>query len=255
MELETRQEQGVLTITLNRPDVLNSLNDALRAQLGEALREAEEPSVRAVVVTGAGRAFCVGQDLGELRGRKGEIGALLRDQYHALVLSIRALEKPVVAAVNGPAAGAGLSLACACDIRVASADASFVPAFVSIGLVPDSGGSFFIHDLLGFARAFELMGTGRTLSASEALEWGLVSEVVDADAFPARVSELAAELAAGPTRAIGLTKQLFHRAATSTLEEQLEHEAALQDVSARTDDFAEGLGAFLEKRKPTFTGK
>ena len=255
MEVETHREQAVLTITLNRPDVLNSLNSALREQLGAALSKAEEASVRAVVITGAGRAFCVGQDLAELREREDGIGALLRDEYHGLVLAIRALEKPVIAAVNGPAAGAGLSLACACDIRVASSGAKFVPAFVNAGLVPDSGGSLFIHGLLGYGRAFEWMSTGRVLAASEALDWGLVSEVVEGDDLSARVCELAAQLAAGPTRAIGLTKRLFDCAATSTLDEQLELEAELQELVAQTDDYAEGIGAFLEKRKPEFVGK
>ncbi|MGI9658872.1 MAG: enoyl-CoA hydratase-related protein [Gaiellaceae bacterium] len=255
MEVDIHREQAVLTITLNRPDVLNSLNQALREQLGAALGEAEEPSVRAVVITGAGRAFCVGQDLAELRKREDGIGGLLRDEYHGLVLAIRALEKPVIAAVNGPAAGAGLSLACACDIRVASNSAKFVPAFVNAGLVPDSGGSLFIHGLLGYGRAFEWMSTGRVLAASEALDWGLVTEVVEADELSSRASELAAQLAAGPTRAIGLTKRLFERAANSTLEDQLELEAELQELVAETDDFAEGIGAFLEKRKPEFAGK
>ena len=255
MEVETQSDEAVLTITLNRPDVLNSLNNALRRQLGAALRDAEEPAVRAVVITGAGRAFCVGQDLAELREREDGIGALLCDEYHGLVVALRSLEKPVIAAVNGPAAGAGLSLACACDIRIAADGAKFVPAFVNAGLVPDSGGSLFIHGLLGYGRAFEWMSTGRVLSASEALEWGLVSEVVAADDLGPRVSELAGRLAAGPTRAIGLTKRLLDRAATATLEEQLELEAELQEMVADTDDYAEGIGAFLEKRKAVFVGK
>ena len=248
-------EQAVLTITLNRPDVLNALDNALRKRLAEALEQAGDSAVRAVVITGAGRAFCVGQDLAELQEREGDIGELLRSQYHPIVRAIRALEKPVIAAVNGPAAGAGLALACACDIRIAAADATFVPAFIKAGLVPDSGGSLFIERLLGFARAFEWMGTGRTLGADEALDWGLVSEVVDAEALPARAAELAAQLAAGPTRALGLTKRLFDEAAMSTLEEQLEREAAFQNLVAETDDYAEGVAAFLEKRKPDFTGR
>ena len=172
-----------------------------------------------------------------------------------IVQAIRGLEKPVIAAVNGPAAGAGLSLACACDVRIAASGAKFVPAFVNAGLVPDSGGSFFIYDMLGFARAFEWMSSGRVLSASEAFEWGLVSEVIEPDDFSARMDALAAEYAAGPTPAIGLTKRLFHQAATSTLEEQLELEAALQTIVAQTDDFTEGVTAFLDKRKPEFVGR
>jgi 2-(1,2-epoxy-1,2-dihydrophenyl)acetyl-CoA isomerase len=171
------------------------------------------------------------------------------------VLAIRALEKPVVAAVNGACAGAGLSLACACDIRVASDAASFVPGFVGIGLVPDSGGTFFIHRLLGAPRAFEWMTSNRRLTAAEAHAWGLVSEVVEADAFPARVAELAATLAAGPTRAIGMTKRLFDHADTATLEEQLEHEAQLQTAAVASEDFREGVAAFAEKRAPGFRGR
>src|SRR5918911_4759138 len=148
-EVETRRDGGVLTITLNRPDVLNAFNAAMHAALGAALKEARDPEVRSVVLTGAGRGFCVGQDLTEFRNAPGDIGERLRGAYHPNVRAIRALEKPVIAAVNGAAAGAGLSLACACDIRIASDAAFFVPGFVGIGLVPDSGGSYFIHRLLG----------------------------------------------------------------------------------------------------------
>ena len=160
----------------------------------------------------------------------------------------------MIAAVNGPAAGAGLSFACACDIRVASDTATFVPGFVGIGLVPDSGGTWFVHRLLGFARAFEWMCANTRLSADEALDWGLVSEVVPAASFESRVAELAAEWAARPTLAVGRTKQLFEHAFSASLEEQLALEAELQQASVATADFREGVGAFLEKRPPTFTG-
>jgi 2-(1,2-epoxy-1,2-dihydrophenyl)acetyl-CoA isomerase len=185
----------------------------------------------------------------------GDVSDRLRASYHPNVLAIRALEKPVIAAVNGAAAGAGLSLACACDIRIAADSAAFVPAFVSIGLVPDSGGSYFIHRILGQARAFEWMTSGRRLTAAEAHAWGLVSEVVETDALPARAAELAALYAAAPTRGIALTKRLFDRAADSTLEEQLELEAQLQAVATKSDDFREGVAAFLDKRTPNFTGR
>src|SRR5947208_4849519 len=174
-EVETSRDGSVLTITLNRPDVLNALNGAMHKALAAALKEARDAEVRAVVLTGAGRGFCVGQDLTEFQEAAGDIAGRLRETYHPNVRAIRALEKPVFAAVNGAAAGAGLSLACACDIRIAADAASFVPAFVSIGLVPDSGGSFFIGRLLGPARAFEWMGSGRRLTAAEAHGWGLVS--------------------------------------------------------------------------------
>ena len=254
-EVLTSREGGVLTITLNRPDVLNAFNAAMHQALGAALKDASrDAEVRAVVVTGAGRGFCVGQDLTEFREAPGDIADRLRSNYHPNVVAIRALEKPVIAAVNGAAAGAGLSFAAACDIRLAADGATFVPAFINIGLIPDSGGTYFLARLLGPARAFEWMTSGRRLSAQEALDWGLVSEVVPNDDFPTRAAELAAELAAMPTRGIGMTKRLFDRAVGSTLEEQLEWEAQLQSAATKTDDFREGVAAFLEKRDPNFRG-
>jgi 2-(1,2-epoxy-1,2-dihydrophenyl)acetyl-CoA isomerase len=247
-EVEVRRDGAVQTIVLNRPDVLNALTADMHKALAAALKDARADDVRAVVITGAGRGFCVGQDLNEFRDATGDIADRLRASYHPNVLAIRALEKPVLAAVNGAAAGAGLSLACACDA------ASFVPAFVSIGLVPDSGGTFFITRLLGPARAFEWMTSGRALTADEAQAWGLVSEVVEAHALESHVAELAGRLAAMPTRAIGMSKRLFDRAAESSLEDQLEFEAQLQSAATKTNDFREGVNAFLEKRKPKFTG-
>src|SRR6059058_280749 len=194
-EVETQRDGAVLTITLNRPDVLNAFNGAMHRALNAAMKEARDEEVRAVVVTGAGRGFCVGQDLTEFRDAAGDIGERLRSTYHPNILAISALEKPVIAAVNGAAAGAGLSFACACDIRIAADSASLVPAFVNVGLIPDSGGSYFVTRLLGYARAFEWLASGRKLSAAEAHQWGLVSEVVEADALPARAAEVAAGLA------------------------------------------------------------
>jgi 2-(1,2-epoxy-1,2-dihydrophenyl)acetyl-CoA isomerase len=253
-EVLTSRDGAVLTITLNRPEVYNAFNRALHDALRDALTEAQDPAVRGVVVTGAGKGFCAGQDLKEF----GQVSASIRDAleqtYHPNIRLVRALEKPVIAAVNGPAAGAGLSFACACDIRVASDTATFVPGFVGIGLVPDSGGTWFVHRLLGFARAFEWMCANTRLSAAEALDWGLVSEVVPAASFESRVAELAAEWAARPTLAVGRTKQLFEHAFSASLEEQLALEAELQQASVATADFREGVGAFLEKRPPTFTG-
>jgi 2-(1,2-epoxy-1,2-dihydrophenyl)acetyl-CoA isomerase len=254
-EVEISRDGAVLTITLNRPDVLNAFDRAMHEALAGALKDARDPEVRAVVLTGAGRGFCVGQDLNEFREAPGDIADRLRAGYHPNILAIRALEKPVLAAVNGAAAGAGLSFACACDIRIASDAATFVPAFINIGLVPDSGSTYSIARLLGPAKAFEWMTSGRRLTAAEAHAWGLVSEVVEADAFPARVGELAADLAAMPTRGIGLTKRLYDRAGESTLEEQLELEAQLQSAATNTEDFREGVAAFLEKREPRFTGR
>jgi 2-(1,2-epoxy-1,2-dihydrophenyl)acetyl-CoA isomerase len=254
-EVELSREGGVLTVTLNRPDVLNAFDSAMHRAFAAALREARSPEVRAVLVTGAGRGFCVGQDVTEFGEASGRIGDHLRENYHPNVLALRALEKPVIAAVNGAAAGAGLSLACACDLRLASEDALFVPAFIGLGLVPDSGGSYFVARLLGPARAFEWMSSNRRLSAAEALAWGLASEVVPADALAGRAAEVAGRYASAPTRGIGMTKRLFERAATATLEEQLELEAQLQSAAAQTEDFAEGVAAFLEKREPRFTGR
>ena len=215
-EVLTSRDGAVLTITLNRPEVYNAFNREMHAALQEALTEAQDSAVRCVVVTGAGKGFCAGQDLKEFGEVSGSIRDALEATYHPNVRLVRALDKPVLAAVNGAAAGAGLSFACACDLRIASDAASFVPGFVGIGLVPDSGGTWFVHRLLGFARAFEWMSANTRLSAAEALDWGLVSEVIPADAFEARIAELAAEWAARPTLAIGRTKRLFEHAATAT---------------------------------------
>ncbi len=254
-EVETSQAASVLTITLNRPEVYNAFNAALHARLASALEDAHDSGIRAVVITGAGRGFCAGQDLTEFREAPGDIADRLRGTYHPNVRAIRALEKPVIAAVNGACAGAGLSLACACDLRIAADSANFVPGFIGIGLVPDSGGSFFIVRLLGVARAFEWMTSNRRLSAAEAHAWGLVDEVVETDRFAERVAELARNYAALPTRGIALTKRLFDNAPLVGLEEQLELEAELQSAATETDDFREGVAAFLEKRPANFSGR
>jgi len=253
-DVQVTQDGAVRTITLSRPDKMNAFTRGMHAELHAALKDARDPEVRAVVVTGAGRAFCAGQDLTEF-GETGDVGAALRETYHPNVEAVRALEKPVIASVNGACAGAGLSFACSCDIRIASDAAAFVPGFAGIGLIPDAGGTYFIHRLLGAPRAFEWMTSNRRLTAAEAHAWGLVSEVVEADALAGRAAELAAFYASMPTRAIGMTKRLFDHADTATLDEQLELEAQLQTVAAQSADFREGVAAFLEKRAPKFTGR
>ncbi len=253
--VDVTQEAGVLTITLNRPAVLNALNREVHQGVFDALERAKrDDAVRAVVITGAGRGFCVGQDLQEFAGGAGDVAQNLRDNYHRNVLAIRALEKPVIAAVNGAAAGAGMSLALACDVRIAARSASFVPAFIKIGLIPDSGGTWLVRRLLGTARAFEWLTTGRRLSADEARDWGLVSEVVEDWELSERMHEVAALYAAMPTRAVWQTKRLLDAAESEEFAEQLELEAATQAELTRTPDFAEGVKAFLEKRDATFTG-
>ncbi len=253
-DVEVMREGAVLTITLNRPDVLNALNRSVHDGLYRALEQAKDPSIRAVVLTGAGRGFCVGQDLQEFSAGARDVTGNLRANYHRNVLAIRALEKPVIAAVNGPAAGAGMSLALACDVRIAADSASFVPAFINIGLVPDSGGTWLVRRLLGTARAFEWLTTGRKLSAEEARAWGLANEVVAGDDLGHRAHEVATLFAAMPTRAVWQTKRLLDRAEDATFDQQLELEAVTQAELTQTHDFREGVAAFLEKREAKFTG-
>ncbi|MDX6593798.1 MAG: 2-(1,2-epoxy,2-dihydrophenyl)acetyl-CoA isomerase [Gaiellales bacterium] len=255
MEVETRRDGAVLTITLNRPEVLNALNEAMHEGLAGALQQAVEQDVRAVVITGAGRGFCVGADVSELPREPQAIGELLRSRFNPNIRMICRLEKPVIAAVNGPAAGAGLALAMACDLRLAAESASFVPAFLGIGLVPDSGLTHTLPRVIGPAAAFEWLVSGRRMAAADAAERGLVSRVVPDDELAAATTALTDDLVRKPTVAVGLTKRLIGHAGEITLDEQLDLEAKLQAVAAGTMDFAEGIAAFLEKRPPDFTGR
>jgi 2-(1,2-epoxy-1,2-dihydrophenyl)acetyl-CoA isomerase len=246
---------GVLTLTLNRPEVLNAITPALLDEVTDSLRDAAAGStVRAVVITGAGRGFCSGQDLRAAASDEGlDVGAVLRDHYTPAIRAIRSMDQPVIAAVNGVAAGAGFSLALACDLRIAAESATFVQAFVRIGLIPDLASTYFLPRLIGPARAAELAMLGETVDAVRAQELGLVNRVVpDAELAPA-AAELAGRLARGP-RSIGLTKRALDVSLENDLEAQLAVEQRLQTEATTTSDFAEGLRAFLEKRRATFTG-
>ena len=261
--VQTAVEDGVLTITLNRPDSLNALNETLGADLKAALDLAEhDEQVRCVVLTGAGRAFCAGQDLRELDAhRDAQTGepttdfvALLKQRYNPIIMRIQALEKPVIAAVNGVAAGAGFSLALAADLRIAARGASFLMAFIHLGLVPDCAATLTIVQQVGYTRAVELCFLGEPLPAEEALRWGLINRVVADEELMVVTRQFAGRLAALPTKAIGLTKRALQRAWTATLDEQLDYEALIQAAASHTADYREGLDAFLAKRKPRFGG-
>lgn len=246
---------GVATIVLDRPDSLNALNATMRRELLSTLKSlAREEAVRAVVLTGEGRGFCSGADL-----RGGASEREFRDrlvaEYNPVIRAIRDLPKPIIAAVNGPAAGAGFSLALACDLVYAAEEARFVPAFSGIALVPDSGLTRTLVRALGRHRAAELIFTGKPLAAAEAQGAGLVNVVVPADRLRAEAGDAATRLAAGPTRAIGLAKRLINQAEDQTLDQSLAAEAALQELAGRTQDHAEGVAAFGEKREPRFVGR
>jgi 2-(1,2-epoxy-1,2-dihydrophenyl)acetyl-CoA isomerase len=249
-------DHGVATLTLNRPDVLNSFNRPMARELQRSLADAaRDDAIRAILLTGAGRAFCAGQDLGEAIGANVDIADIVRSSYTPLVQAIREIEKPVVAAVNGVAAGAGANLALVCDLVVASEDASFIQSFSKIGLVPDTGGTFYLPRLVGPARATALMFLGDKLPATKALEWGMIYDVVPPAALFDRATALARQLAMMPTRALGLIKRAMNAALANDLAGQLALEGELQGEAGRTADYAEGVRAFLEKRKPSYTGR
>jgi 2-(1,2-epoxy-1,2-dihydrophenyl)acetyl-CoA isomerase len=254
-------DDGVGVVVLDRPDVLNAFDDELGREMLRTVQQAsDDDDVRCVVITGAGRAFCSGEDLGALadgyaRGEVPELGKTLVDRYNPLIRAIRRAPKPVVAVVNGVAAGAGVSLALACDHRLASEHAKLVLGFTKVGLVPDSGAVWFLSKMIGEARALQLAATGRAVRADEALSLGLFDEVVPADELEARWRSTARELADGPTRAFALTKRLVHGASERTLDDQLEDEVGAQTEAGRTADHLEGVQAFLAKRAPKFQGR
>lgn len=250
------RDGGVLTLTLNRPERHNAFNEAMKEELNAALREAShDNAVRCIVLRGAGdRAFCSGQDLKEHRGDGRSLRESLERSYNPLIRRIRETEKPVIGMINGVAAGAGCSLALACDMRVMSSSAVLIEVFVRIALVPDSGSHWFLPRLVGMARAFEYAATGRDIPAAEAERVGLVNRVVPPGDLAGATMELAQSLAAGPTRTLGLIKRTLNRALATDLAALLEYEAAVQEIASSTDDYREGVAAFIEKRKAVFTG-
>ena len=251
----TARDGGILTLTLNRPEVLNSINDDLLDTVTAACREAaDDDSVRVVVITGAGRGFCAGQDLrAGLSNGSAEVAKHLREHYVPMIRAMRELEKPVLASVNGVAAGAGMSLALAADFRIAAESARFIQAFVRIGLVPDAGSSYFLPRLIGTAKALELAMLGETVDSAEALRLGLVTRVVPDTDLATATREFADRLAHGP-RSAGLIKTLFSASLDNDLATQLEREEAAQVAAAESSDFVAGVTAFVEKRPAEFTG-
>ncbi len=259
VQIENRH--GVRMLTLNRPDVLNAMNATMmQALLNEIQAAADDTSVRCLVITGTGKAFCSGQDLGEYReraesGHPIDLEKRLQDVYHPVIAALQRIEKPVIASVNGSAAGAGFSLALGCDFRIAAESAKFIQAFIRIGLVPDCASTYLLPRLIGTARAADLMMTGRVVSAQEAESLGFVNRVVADDVLMVETWRAAEELAKLPTKAVGLIKRAINESWSVDLETQLELEARLQTIASNTDDHQEGIQAFFEKREPEYQGK
>ncbi len=248
---------GVLTITMNRPDVYNALNEVMKKELNDAFRAAEkDDAVRCVVLRGAGeKAFCSGQDLKEHQGKKRSLKESLQKSYNPLIRKMRGIEKPVIGMINGVAAGAGLSLALACDMRIMSESAKLIEVFVRIALIPDSGSHWFLPRLVGMAKAFEYAALGDDVSASEAFRVGLVNKVVPPADLEKETMAFASRFAQAPTRTIGLIKRTLNKSLSSDLDALLEYEATIQEIASHTVDHREGVAAFLEKRKAAFTGR
>lgn len=257
MELKIAHANGVCTLTLNRPEVFNSFNKVMALALQKALDDcASNDEVRAIVITGEGKAFCAGQDLAEATDPNGpELKSIVRDHYNPIIERIRAIEKPVIAAVNGVAAGAGANIALACDLTIAKQSASFIQAFSKIGLIPDSGGTFFLPRIIGMQKALALMMTGDKVTAEQADAMNMIYKAVSDESFEEEVTKLAETLAKMPTRGLGLTKKAVNQSFSNDLSTQLAVEEELQTEAGQTEDFSEGVNAFLEKRKPEFKGK
>ncbi|MBP8003003.1 MAG: enoyl-CoA hydratase/isomerase family protein [Chloroflexi bacterium] len=251
-------QDGIATIALNRTDKLNAFNDQMITETKKALKDSgRDDAVRCIILTGSGRAFSAGQDLADVQGR-GEafsIGEHLRHGYNELIMQMVNLEKPIIGAINGVAAGAGCSVALATDIRIASDKASFMQAFSRVGLIPDSGANWVLPRLVGYNRAYQMAITAEKVTAEKALDWGLVNMVVPHDQLAETVQAWALKLAAGPTRAFGLTKRAMRQSENMSLAETLAYESYLQEAAGRTEDNKEGVMAFLEKREPQFKGK
>ncbi|MAT89899.1 MAG: 2-(1,2-epoxy-1,2-dihydrophenyl)acetyl-CoA isomerase [Flavobacteriaceae bacterium] len=256
--LQIEISNNVATIRLNRPEVFNSFNREMALALQTVLDDVEkDDTVRAMVLTGNGKAFCAGQDLKEVTSPEQNPGfkKILEEHYNPIIARIRSIEKPILAAVNGVAAGAGANIALACDVVIASEEASFIQAFSKIGLIPDSGGTFFLPRLIGFQKASAVMMLGDKVSASEAETLGMIYKVVAAEDLSEVIQKTATQLAMMPTKALGMTKRLLNESMTNNLETQLELEGKLQIEAAQSDDYAEGVDAFVNKRKPNFKGK
>jgi len=256
--IELKIENSIAFITLNRPEVFNSFNREMALRLQDTLDDCEANNdVRAIVLTGNGKAFCAGQDLKEVTSLELNPGfkKILEEHYNPIILRIRNIEKPIIGAINGVAAGAGANIALACDVVVANEKASFIQAFSLIGLIPDSAGTFFLPRLIGFQKASALAMLGDKVSAQEAERLGMIYKYVPSDEFEETISNLALKMAAMPTKALGLIKKTFNQSLTNTLEEQLALESKYQIEAAGTNDYAEGVAAFMEKRKPNFIGE
>lgn len=256
--IKVKIENKVAIITLNRPEVFNSFNREMALALQDAFDTCEQDvNVRAIVLTGNGKAFCAGQDLKEVTSPELNPGfkKILEEHYNPIILRIRNLKKPIIGAINGVAAGAGANIALACDIVVASEKASFIQAFSLIGLIPDSAGTYFLPRLIGFQKASALAMLGDKVSAEEAERLGMIYKHVSLEEFDATIEKLANKLANMPTKALGMIKELFNSSMTNTLEAQLAMESKYQIEAAQSDDYAEGVAAFIEKRKPNFKGQ
>jgi 2-(1,2-epoxy-1,2-dihydrophenyl)acetyl-CoA isomerase len=259
MEFNTLQYEninGITTITLNRPDRFNAFNNEMSYELQDALKAVKrDENCRVVVLTGSGKAFCSGQDLKDIAGEKRNLSESLYKRYNPIIKAMRELEKPIICKQNGVAAGAGCSLVLACDFIVADERASLIEVFVNVGLVLDSGSSYFLPRVVGTNRAFELATMGSKVSSTQAVSWGMINRSVPTEELDAEVQKVAEYYAAAPTKAIGMMKRMLNKSTTSSLDEMLQYEAYSQEIAGNSADYKEGVAAFNEKRKPVFQGK